>query len=266
MSKPNFLVVGAKKAASTWLYSILTQYPDIWCPPVKELHYFLTPQELASSKARAYESVLNGNSFITENNRWFYHNYLLKQENNNAWYYSLFPKGDNLVCGDVDPNLCSISEESIKKVCDVNSELKLIFVLRCPVQRTWSHFKMIAQMKKISIDDIIHSNNPGFEHVFRRSSYKTIVTRWLTYFPKKNMLFLNYDDIKNNPVSIQSQIEAFLGVEYHPVEGLEKMVNASKMGGNDIPPKVYDILQGLMLEHKEYACELLGVQLDDMLL
>ncbi|MBL4828130.1 MAG: sulfotransferase [Spongiibacteraceae bacterium] len=265
MSKPTFLVIGAKKAASTWLYSILRQYPDIWCPPVKELHYFLTPQVLASAKARTYESVLNGNSFIAEKDRWFYHNYLLKQENNDEWYFSLFPDNEQLVCGDVDPNLCSISEEHIQQVYTANPNFKLIIVLRDPVQRIWSHFKMIAELKKISIGDIVHSNNSAYDHVFDKSSYKKMLSRWLKYFPKENILFLNYDDIKHNPLSIQASIEQFLGVEHHPIDGLGEVVNPSAMGGNEIPPKVYEILAGMMLEHKKYACDLLGVGLGEML-
>src|SRR5947207_15861690 len=37
---PDFLGIGAARAGTTWLHSNLRRHPQIWLPPVKELHYF----------------------------------------------------------------------------------------------------------------------------------------------------------------------------------------------------------------------------------
>jgi hypothetical protein len=37
---PDFFVIGAQKAGTTWLMNQLTYHPQIWCPIVKELFYF----------------------------------------------------------------------------------------------------------------------------------------------------------------------------------------------------------------------------------
>ena len=37
---PDFLVVGAQKAGTTWLYRSLRTHPQVWMPREKELHYF----------------------------------------------------------------------------------------------------------------------------------------------------------------------------------------------------------------------------------
>jgi hypothetical protein len=37
---PNFLVIGAQKSATTWLWSMLRQHPEIFMPKEKELGYF----------------------------------------------------------------------------------------------------------------------------------------------------------------------------------------------------------------------------------
>ena len=37
---PNFLVIGAKKSGTSWLRRQLEYHPDIWFPPMKEIHYF----------------------------------------------------------------------------------------------------------------------------------------------------------------------------------------------------------------------------------
>jgi len=36
---PDFLGIGAQKSGTTWLYQNLAAHPQIWMPPVKELHY-----------------------------------------------------------------------------------------------------------------------------------------------------------------------------------------------------------------------------------
>ena len=37
---PDFLVIGAQRAGTTWLHRVLRQHPSLWLAPVKELHYF----------------------------------------------------------------------------------------------------------------------------------------------------------------------------------------------------------------------------------
>ncbi len=36
---PDFLGIGAQKSGTTWLYQNLAAHPQVWMPPVKELHY-----------------------------------------------------------------------------------------------------------------------------------------------------------------------------------------------------------------------------------
>src|SRR5688572_30849108 len=40
---PDFLVIGAQRAGTTWLHRVLRQHPLLWLAPVKELHYFDKP-------------------------------------------------------------------------------------------------------------------------------------------------------------------------------------------------------------------------------
>jgi hypothetical protein len=41
MCLPNFFIVGAMKAATTTVYDLLRQHPDIFLPSLKEPHFFL---------------------------------------------------------------------------------------------------------------------------------------------------------------------------------------------------------------------------------
>ena len=46
---PDFLCIGAQKSGTTWLYHNLKQHPQVWLPPVKELHYFDHPHSIPSA-------------------------------------------------------------------------------------------------------------------------------------------------------------------------------------------------------------------------
>ena len=37
---PNFLIIGAQKGGSTWLYDVLREHPEIYLPKAIELHHF----------------------------------------------------------------------------------------------------------------------------------------------------------------------------------------------------------------------------------
>ena len=40
MGLPDFLCIGAQKAGTSWLNSVLLEHPQIFMPPINELHYF----------------------------------------------------------------------------------------------------------------------------------------------------------------------------------------------------------------------------------
>ncbi len=37
---PDFLGIGAPRTGMTWLYENLRRHPEVWLPPIKEIHYF----------------------------------------------------------------------------------------------------------------------------------------------------------------------------------------------------------------------------------
>ena len=37
---PHFLCIGTQKAGTSWFFHQIRQHPDVWLPPIKELHFF----------------------------------------------------------------------------------------------------------------------------------------------------------------------------------------------------------------------------------
>lgn len=63
---PDFLVIGAQKAGTSWLYRNLKYHKQVWLPPVKELHYFDTLKR----KKNKTDAIDNNKTFRRESIFW----------------------------------------------------------------------------------------------------------------------------------------------------------------------------------------------------
>jgi len=105
-AKPNFLGIGAAKSGTTMLSSLLQQHPEIYIPPQKELHYF------------DGDSINRGDNII--------------------WYFSQFKK--NKAVGEYTPSYLLIPTAPDRILKTLGKKVKLIVLLRNPVDRAFSHY------------------------------------------------------------------------------------------------------------------------------
>jgi hypothetical protein len=177
---PRFLGIGVPKAASTWLYHNLRLHPEIWMPPVKELHFFdshdpkwncsfwsplwrkqfqlLFVRRLLRRKgltidphldARWRDSTGKGSSrrlslklkCELETIRWHW-NYLFSRRDED-WYASLFEAGTGRITGEVTPSYCTMDPTAVRRVHELMPRAKIVLILRNPIFRAWSHARMM---------------------------------------------------------------------------------------------------------------------------
>src|SRR5438128_12200402 len=67
---PRFLGVGAPRAGTSWLYQNLKPHPQIWLPPLKELHYF----DFQRRGARKYHPIAGAR--VWAGSWWWYYRHL----------------------------------------------------------------------------------------------------------------------------------------------------------------------------------------------
>jgi hypothetical protein len=150
---PDFLCIGAKKSATSWLRWALNDHPKIWTAP-KEVHYFddsskdpiikryfkfRKKDEIANQLIKySILSILIYRSFKIL--RFYYR--LLLFERNDFNYCSLFSNNDEKMCGDITPDYAIINDDSILKIKRLNPDIKIIYLLRNPIDRMWSHVAM----------------------------------------------------------------------------------------------------------------------------
>ena len=104
---PDFLGIGAQKSGTSWLYENLKLHPEIYVSEQKELHYF--------------DKKLNDSLFSYSGN---------------------FKNGLGKVKGEITPAYSILQIEKICLIKKLMPRVKLILLLRNPIERAWSHALM----------------------------------------------------------------------------------------------------------------------------
>jgi hypothetical protein len=243
---PDFLCIGAQKAGTTWLYRNLKTHPDVWLPPEKELHYFdkrlrideadfVSEQVHKGAKRRRpprrkrLEQMIGGwtKSFSPSALRWQLWNsgmtsspdalrwrlrYSLARPSDD-WYISLFRPAEGRLTGDMTPGYAMLSTRRVAHVRQLVPDVKIIFFLRNPIERAWSHAGMHAQQGYVDPDvEAIrrHFRSAGSR---RHTDYVQAIDTWSHAFPADQIFVGFNEDIRFHPRELLSRICDFLGTD-----------------------------------------------------
>ncbi len=213
----DFIIPGAQKAGTTFLYQILKEIPDFVMPLKKEVHFF--DQEERFKKGM-------------------------------SWYRSFFPldslEEKDRIVGENTP-LYLFSETAPARIHEQYPNVKFVVLLRDPVARAISHYwhevkygeELLSFSKAIKKEE--QRISKGFHH-WRQFSYKARgryaeqVKRYLRYFPVENFHFIVSENLYAQPEEEIARLGRFLGVSL-PSERVpsfipEKRVNAGKYPRN----------------------------------
>ncbi|QLH04006.1 sulfotransferase [Nitrosopumilus oxyclinae] len=216
-SLPDFLIIGAAKSGTSSLYEYLNQHPSILPCVVKEPNYFTA-----------------------------YYNRGLD------WYKSCFPfKAKRFFC----PEKKFLTGEATaryywypfapERVKQLLPNCKIILLLRNPVERSYSHYKMRYKNKIIDQtfeqeildepkriegewDKMLNDEN-YFSFKFNSNGYLTkglyinYITKWFELFPKKQILVIKAEDFFSNPEKITNETLEFLGLPSIKLKNYEIM-------------------------------------------
>jgi len=208
---PDFLVIGAQRAGTTWLHRVLRQHPSLWLPPVKELHYFdrlETTRTILDPKERrrvGLKQLLSLDPWLVS--------YWLRARSD-EWYARLFrdAKAKGLVAGEITPAYATLDETVLRRIKGLNDNIKLIFVMRDPVERAWSAVNNAAK-KGIDASTVEKSIKRARESgAASRSAYGDTIRRLEAVFPASQVHYCFFEDLRDRPEALTSDLFSFLGV------------------------------------------------------
>lgn len=250
---PNMLIVGAQKAGTTSLFGYLEQHPQCATSSAKEVHYF------------------DNNYYRGE-----------------AWYRSFFP----IVAGAKQAAKTRITFESSPyyqfeprvpaRIQSLLPEVKLIFLLRNPVSRAYSHYqhnwmrrreplsfaealnaepeRLAGEEQRMLADPSYRSHAHQHSSYLARGVYADQLVHWQRYFAPEQMLVLQSERLFRAPQETFTQVLEFLGLDSWRPPAFENL-NQGRYK-DPLAPELRAQLAAYFAPHNERLYELLGERYD----
>lgn len=278
-SGPDFLGIGASRSGTTWLHSMLSKHPDIWLPPLKEVHYFDSIDPTIDSPFKSHVDraafrykwkLINRmkhyigyclKDFIGEAGnkakpdlRWDYA--FFKPGGSLEWYTELFnrPGKPGLIKGEITPAYVMLGSDTIKIIKEQLKVRKIILMLRNPIYATWSSIEKRVrdgqmQAGSTDVEDLLRrARSP---RLFRQYSHADNLDRWLSYYNKSDIFIGFFEDLQQDPLSMLSRVFSYLEVEDISSQLSQDVTNRINRSGGYIEVMPDAVKQELALIHHD---------------
>jgi hypothetical protein len=250
--KPDFLGIGAPRAATSWLHRQLAAHPALWLPPVKELHWF----DLQRPASRPFHPIPDqdpgeqARRFRREHLAllWRSHRralarrrldgaelawsarYLLGRRTD-AWYGSLFPS--DRVAGEITPAYMMLEPPIVEAIRARCPELRVLLMLRDPIDRIWSGTRQFLLVDGDLDESARRRALQRFDTtgVRLRTDYRRALHVWRGILGSDRVFVGFYDEVAERPRDLLDRVLRFLGVDpaepgYRPEP--ERRVNVAR--------------------------------------
>lgn len=222
---PDCICVGLARAGTGWLYRQLSDHPDAWMPPIKELDYLDRPVPALHAVAKRLARLESGEwrpkdprdrDFVTAFAR------LVGQPRDIARYIDLFRiKGDQL-SGDITPSYARLDDQMITQIAAHMPNVKIVFLVRDPVERAWSRISLYRRNDKFP--ERLAEDRDGFLQYLRASETfgdasrpTQVMAHWARTAPRIAFRHFFYDDLVERPDWLRGEIVTYL--ELDPAKG-----------------------------------------------
>ena len=251
MSNPSlfgnlFLSAGAMKAGTTWLFHVMSRHPELFFSPEKEIHYFYAKyvdsgvlsdqRRLENAKNRYIERIDPTRANIDRvryNLHWVAA--YLNQPVDDFWYRNLFqtPGRATYNC-DFSNFYASLPVEAWPQIAANCNKLRVLYTLRHPVKRLWSHVKFHLQVTNKT--EVLDTWGPKeFEKfarqwfIWENAEYGRALRKMKAGLGEDMLKVLFFEDIHASKREALSDIEAFLEIApfTYPQPLLNQRINES---------------------------------------
>jgi len=247
---PDFLIIGAKKSGTTSLYRYLIQHPSIKSATTKEISFF--------------------DRYFQKGTNWYRMNFPMKK----IW---MKKNSRTELTGEATPTYI-YHPHAPKRVYDLLPNVKIIVLLRNPVDRTYSQYNMEANNhtnETLSFEEAIEQEPSRLEGEFEKmqkdgnyfsynyytfsylasSIYADQLERWFKYFPREQFLIINENELEKDAQEVYHKTLKFLKL---PKFELKEYQAIGKRKYEKINPETRKKLVEFFKPHNERLYKLLG--------
>ena len=239
MKSLDFMIVGAQKSGTTALAEFLAEHPAIEMAANKEAHLFddreFDDKWTASEINERYAPLFSENQEFTEHQE--------STENQE------FTESEDVLRGEATPVYLYLPEIA-QRLYHYNPDLKLIVLLRDPVERGYSQYCMESARGNETLPFwlalllepfrlFLDRNSMGDESSVRRHSYRDRgyyarqLHNLMQVFDSSQVLILRTEDLRLKHEQTMGQIFAFLGVA--PIAVIPREIFSQSTSLDEVP-------------------------------
>lgn len=219
MTLPNFLIVGVARSGTTSLYNYLKQHPEVYMSPIKEPKYFaFQGEQLQWAGPNDQKSVKNYIATLEE-------------------YQNLFKNvAHEKAIGEISPWYL-YSKTAASRIKSCIPDVKLIVILRNPIDRAYSNFLVNLKTGRESLDDfekVIKQENQRIQqnwgwtfHYITRGFYYENLMRYFNLFEPHQIKIYIYEDLTSSPENLLYNLCQYLEVDDNFIFKTQKKHNIS---------------------------------------
>jgi hypothetical protein len=236
----NFIVAGVQKAGTTALFDYLGEMGDVALSRLKETHFF-------DDEARDWA------------------------EPDYADYHALFDDPAGRPCGEATP-IYLYWPNSLERIFAYNPAMRILVLLRDPVARAWSHWRMeyargaetqpFAWCIREGRMRLFESEPWGVHREFsyvERGYYGEQLERLFSLFPRGQVLALRAEALRDDPAATLAQVRRFLGLAPAPAPAARRVhVGAEIDYGSELTAEDAAFLASLYARDQARLAGLLG--------
>jgi hypothetical protein len=183
---PDFIIIGAAKSGTTSLFRWLSEQQEVWVPDLKEPNFF------------SYDRIWS---------------------RGREWYGTVFAgASQSPLCGEASTSYTELqyAARTAPRMAETIPEVKLIYVLRHPLERLRSHYRHEIQRgreRRQLADAVAEVEN---EYV-GSSLYFTCLEPYVKFFRRDQICVVRFEDLVTHPPLGWSAILDHLGLHQRPL-------------------------------------------------
>ena len=245
---PDFVAVGPQRTGTTWLHANLRYHPEIFLSEPKELFFF---SRLKTPDSPKFQS--NDLAWYLQ----FFHDpawrFALKTTISLWKYRRLYrPR----VRGEATASYATVDRDVIREIAVLNPDIKVILMIRDPIDRAWSHAKKdLVRNRNRRISDVAESEFTAFfSDAYQRqcARYVEHYDNWAAHLKDGHLLACVFDDIASGPEELLLKVMSFLSVtsdKRYIDRAVREAVNPT--AASEIPEHYRRLLQELLKDDIE---------------
>lgn len=200
LTLPDFIIGGAPRSGTTWLYHLLDRHPDVWMakPVVPEPKFFLV-DDIYERGLRHYSAT---------------------------WFEDAPARG---LVGEKSSNYLE-SHMALERIRRDLPDVRMIFALREPARRALSNYRWsrMNQMESATFSEALRqerereATQPAHlrfarpHAYFSRGLYAQLLRPWFQHLSRHQILVVLFEDIVERPRDVAARVHAFLDLATRP--------------------------------------------------